>query len=812
MNRYQRWKRIGIIYFIAVFVLVPQLAFAYIDPSVTTYAIQAIAGVAVAMGAFFATYGRRFRKKWREMIGVGEDQEKRKEQKLEVYREDLKTELEARRKAQKPSEQEKTEPKDRSRGRLLTSILCGLGFAITVVFRPILSFYLANEGEFWFKFVDVLWAVLVIFIGTALVISLIHFVIPGKGKHSIRLLFAVMLCAGAICVYIQNHFMSSYLPLLTGDRIDWSLYSKWGIASIALWGGVFALLICAFSLKPQLTKSFVYGIFALLLTVEAVTCGVEWATAKHENVKGTEYFSTVGMYDTSEAGNVVILVSDTFEGTYMNEILEQYPEYRDILSDCTYYDNVTGVSVFTYYSYVKFMTGQDFPVGETEQSGVKKCFEQQTLIDSIRKNGYDVGYYTKFSPSPSISDKIMNYADAGLKPDTESAWAIAKKLLKSTLFQSVIQPAKPIFIVYTSEYDKIKEKNAEGKELPKPFVEDDHGFYWNIREHGLSKTTGANPKYSLVELFGIHHPIVIDTEFNHTEYNDEQVSIYDQKLIAGRASLNLMRTYLDALKEAGTYDQTTVIMMADHGFNMRYYPMMLVKEAGKSQDSFRVDSTPISIREDFEQIASRLTAGERFSDIISSMNLQKDRIRTALEFYSLDGDYLAKTIRKSIVTIQGPANDEASYHVDRDEFLLDDDITGNYQLGDPVAFDQAMEDNPVKIYGINQFGVAFGHNAILDVAFGSEESRALNLKATISNVTETEQPMVIRIDGQEIASEVIPADTRNEYVFELPEKTDKRWTIEIDVPGAIQRHKPDGVLSWNDYKSISIDYATLESR
>ena len=59
-----KWKRYGIVYFTLVFALVPSLAFAYIDPSVTTYAIQAIAGVAVAAGAFFAVYGRRMKKSW----------------------------------------------------------------------------------------------------------------------------------------------------------------------------------------------------------------------------------------------------------------------------------------------------------------------------------------------------------------------------------------------------------------------------------------------------------------------------------------------------------------------------------------------------------------------------------------------------------------------------------------------------------------------------------------------------------------------------------------------------------------------------
>ena len=70
MNK-KRWKLYGILYFTLIFALVPALASAYIDPSVTTYAIQAIAGVAVAAGAFFATYGRRMKKSWRNRTAAG---------------------------------------------------------------------------------------------------------------------------------------------------------------------------------------------------------------------------------------------------------------------------------------------------------------------------------------------------------------------------------------------------------------------------------------------------------------------------------------------------------------------------------------------------------------------------------------------------------------------------------------------------------------------------------------------------------------------------------------------------------------------
>lgn len=49
---------------------------AYIDPSVTTYVIQAIAGIVVATGAVAGIYWRKAKKKINEKLGVDENRNK----------------------------------------------------------------------------------------------------------------------------------------------------------------------------------------------------------------------------------------------------------------------------------------------------------------------------------------------------------------------------------------------------------------------------------------------------------------------------------------------------------------------------------------------------------------------------------------------------------------------------------------------------------------------------------------------------------------------------------------------------------------
>lgn len=61
---------------------------AYIDPSVVTYVIQAVAGVVIAVGAAVGIYWRRAKKKLNEKLGVDDNRNKEVESDEIVVKED----------------------------------------------------------------------------------------------------------------------------------------------------------------------------------------------------------------------------------------------------------------------------------------------------------------------------------------------------------------------------------------------------------------------------------------------------------------------------------------------------------------------------------------------------------------------------------------------------------------------------------------------------------------------------------------------------------------------------------------------------
>ena len=76
-------KMIKYLYFVVCFALILTPACsAYLDPSVMTYTVQVIAGVAVAVGAVIGILWRRAKKKVQDKLGIDENAKKEVEEEI----------------------------------------------------------------------------------------------------------------------------------------------------------------------------------------------------------------------------------------------------------------------------------------------------------------------------------------------------------------------------------------------------------------------------------------------------------------------------------------------------------------------------------------------------------------------------------------------------------------------------------------------------------------------------------------------------------------------------------------------------------
>lgn len=70
---------------IVIMLLFPKPVYAYLDPSVVTYVIQVVMGVAIAVGAVFYIYWRKAKQKVTEKLGIGDEAKKEVEDDVVMY-------------------------------------------------------------------------------------------------------------------------------------------------------------------------------------------------------------------------------------------------------------------------------------------------------------------------------------------------------------------------------------------------------------------------------------------------------------------------------------------------------------------------------------------------------------------------------------------------------------------------------------------------------------------------------------------------------------------------------------------------------
>lgn len=82
-------KLLRLSYFFSCFAVINMIsAHAYLDPSVMTYTIQIVAGIAVAVGAVAGVYWRKAKKVLQDKLGIDENAHKEVEEDIQFFGDD----------------------------------------------------------------------------------------------------------------------------------------------------------------------------------------------------------------------------------------------------------------------------------------------------------------------------------------------------------------------------------------------------------------------------------------------------------------------------------------------------------------------------------------------------------------------------------------------------------------------------------------------------------------------------------------------------------------------------------------------------
>lgn len=459
---------------------------------------------------------------------------------------------------------------------LLAYALC---FMLTL-FAPF-STYLAAHDSYWFSFAQMFPIVMVAHVSLlVLAIVVVIFLSMTKIQNYLYAIFVGIL----FLLYIQGNYIPRKYGVLNGDTIDWNSYRGYACASIILF--VISIILVILLVTKMKKMLFPIGRYfcIFLIAIQYITLAVLYLQAGTQE-ENTKIITDEGLLEYSEEGNVVVFVLDTFDSSYMQNILNKNTEYRELFKDFTYYPNTVGAYSTTKCSLPFILTGEWYENDQEYGEYIKDAYKDNKLYEVLEENGYSVEIYAADPAFVNAEDcPAMNVREGHyvLKDWLE----FLKAEYKLSLFQYMPHQLKKYFTVETEEFESLRDIQAN--------EEDMNAYTWSIqRFYSLLCNTGlgvnrTQKTFKVYHLDGVHPSYSFGKDLKSDE--NQKYDVYDEV----EGNFTFLQLYFERLREAGIYEDTTIIIMADHGYiNYNQNSLFMVKNANERHE-LQISQAPMS--------------------------------------------------------------------------------------------------------------------------------------------------------------------------------------------------------------------------
>lgn len=472
---------------------------------------------------------------------------------------------------------------------------CTLCVYMFLVFG-VYELYFANMNEWKFNFWDILMpSVVALCIGLAFTF-LLSLVLRG---------YNLDYCATVIAtVGLMSYVQANFLPQTTFLGVSEVKTSVAEIfVNIFLWLAVIfaAIYLCKAFRKTALMIVGYAAMFLIVIQIVPVPFMIAEGIDKMSDKTYTGYSITgADQFQVSSKNNVIVLIMDTFDSKTFAELIEEEPECYDEFSDFTFYDNVSSETYCTALSMPVMLTTHniDYSMSLIDSNAEGwNSKEAEYFYRSMQENGYKVRLYTDNDMYCGGAQNMLGKID-----NTEEYQAnyVSEKIptylgmAKLSMYRYMPHMLKVYFCVEESKEinqytvsDNIKDalNLSEWQESSLTSLERGVCFYNNDFYNGMQNGLDVLDENSLCifhHLYGMHEPY---TTLDGTKSNKKGTL---------DACMTILRDYISRLKELGVYDNSTIILTADHGLHTLEGsdPVMLIKPAGVTGERLTINSAP----------------------------------------------------------------------------------------------------------------------------------------------------------------------------------------------------------------------------
>ena len=431
--------------------------------------------------------------------------------------------------------------------------------------------FLTNNTEFTFSYWDMMKSFYPV-VSLLMAIVPVLLLLPDVVKNNA----AILMTGITACFYVQNMFFNRYIGEINGARYNWKEHIIYTLICTLVWIIILGIAFwMAYSKKNVKIHTFAVGAIFVL-----VFCSFLFVVIRSpkENFRRKQYYlDSSEQFTIGSEKNVVVLIADAVDNDYVKQIYEEKPELFEPFRDFAMYTDTCSVYDITNQSIEQMFYNYTQKDG-TQNTGL--------FFGRFRDEGYRILMFHAGALGLDMEKKPVGYIDNYIyTDDTKDVLKVNYEKIRLGMTRVSLFKAFPCMLKGELQVENVSFASCIAYETSKyELINDNYEFEDHLE---LTANEESDRCFIYQHLGGAHFPC--DDYIGESEH-----------------CLKIYADYIEQMKKIGSYDDSVIIIAADHGrhddaegipFGIAATPMFMVKRAGEHHDSIDISSKPLYYRD-----------------------------------------------------------------------------------------------------------------------------------------------------------------------------------------------------------------------
>lgn len=366
---------------------------------------------------------------------------------------------------------------------------------------------------------------------------------------------------------------------------------------------------------------FLLMIFIFLFGITVTNANTESNLLKVTNRNYTNF---------STDKNFVIFVVDAVDSRKFDKVLKN-SQYKDNFKDFTYYPDTLSHYLFTRESIPLIISGAANYNEDDYLIFYNKAFDNSKFLDRLINEDYEINMYEHELNWTTQKARVTNNIVFLTNEENRALYTI-----KCGLNYIGNKYIPFIFnIIPSIKYMNCNNTSEDLKE-DELFSWDNIDNYNYILNYPVTKTD--KKQFKFIHTNGVHPPYNTSSELTRVS---EKNSSETKEM---QASLKLLSSYIDMLKNNGVYDNTVIVITADHGYNNgermgKQNPILYIKGINEINTLMNISNKKVS-HLDLADAYQKLLDGYKAKDLF--LYIKDNRIRKVIWYVFRKEDHMVE--------------------------------------------------------------------------------------------------------------------------------------------------------------------------